>query len=155
MFAMAWTWRSGSAGLPPEWSVTGNIHCCQPGGGWISGGLGIVSGVSCEALRGGSGGMPPPPQKCSKIDIKICIFVPFQIWWGLGLKISQWKSDFYHFRWFSWDSWNNSAGGWDLLKYSGNSRMILEGWQHWTLHGQKCCKCYIKCVLVPKFSRTA
>ena len=23
-----------------------------------------------------------------------------------------------------------SGGGWDLLKYSGDSRMILEGWQH-------------------------
>ena len=46
------------------------------GGGLISGGLGIASSVIREALLGRGPGACPL-EKLSKIDLKICIFVPF------------------------------------------------------------------------------
>ena len=53
------------------------MQCCQPGGGGvISGGLGIASSVIHEALLGRGPGACPL-EIVSKIDLKICIFVPF------------------------------------------------------------------------------
>ena len=76
------------------------LQCCQPGGGWISGGLGTASSVSARHA---------PPDNVQKYTLKHAFSCHLEGTWIENQ--SQWKSDFYHFRWFSWDSWNTSGGG--------------------------------------------
>ena len=103
-----------------QWNQTYyGAYFYQPGGGWISGGLGIASSVSCEALLGGSGACPL--EKFPQIDINMCIFVPFggDLDWKYHSesRIFTILGDFCEILGII----RELGGGWDLLKCSGDS----------------------------------